>query len=108
MPQLFSFLGASLLVYLNIFSVVGVFGFFYPIYKNTNKFYALLLMLIIAFLNYILLYRNKYYEEVFTSFDKSKGKYKRWDKTVPIYIIGSVVLLLIVLAISDYRYDGHF
>lgn len=107
MPVLFSFLGSVLLVYMNTFSVFGLIGFYYPLTEYTNKLYVLMVMLILAVFNYFTLYKGKRYIDVFDDFDKEIDKYKSWNKSVPIYIISSILLMLVVLLIADYRHDGH-
>lgn len=107
MPVLFSFLGSVLLVYMNTFSVFGLIGFYYPSTEYTNKLYVLMVMLILAVFNYFTLYKGKRYIDVFDDFDKEIDKYKSWNKSVPIYIISSILLMLVVLLIADYRHDGH-
>ncbi len=63
-------------------------------------------MLILAILNYLVLYKGKYYTEVFNKFDNESEKYKIWNNSVVIYIIASIFLMLIVLGVADYRHDG--
>lgn len=109
MPQLFSLLAPSALVGLNILSVAFTLGFFYPDFGIFfNKHVCVAIFLILVLINYLVLYRGKYYEEIFADFDKYQDRYNSWKNSVPIYIISSIVLLLVVLAIADYRHDGHF
>ena len=108
MPAYFSFLATTALMFINIFILLAAVNFFIPFFKLGNKYYTIALMVVLAFLNYLILYRGKYYEEVFSDFDRAQEKYKSWKKSVPIYIISSILLLLVVLAIADYRHDGHF
>jgi hypothetical protein len=100
------------LVSLNIFSLVGLCGFISTpindLIYSLNKYSILVLYFLIGPFNYLTLYRCGYYKEVFLDFERTKEKYKYWEKTVPIYIISSIVLLLIVLAIADYRHVEHF
>ncbi len=107
MPALYSFMGTLFLLTFNIFCIVGLIGFIYPT-SIINKYTTLGLGLIVALLNYLFLYRGEYYKEVFSDFEKYESRYESWKKSVPIYIISSIALLLIVLAIADYRHDGHF
>ena len=110
-PGFFSFSATMVLVSLNIFSIIGILGFIfngvYDFIIFLTKYSILVLFVLIGLLNYLILYRNKHYEEVFSAFDRMSDRYEGWKKSVPIYIIGSIVLLLVVLAIADYRYDGH-
>lgn len=108
MPAWFSFLATTLLVFINIFIVLAIVNFFMPFFQLGNKYYTIIVMAFLALLNYLILYRGKYYEEVFGDFEKYESRYESWKKSVPIYIISSIVLLLVVLAIADYRHDGHF
>lgn len=111
-PGFFSFSATMVLLSLNIFSILGILGFaFNEVYDfiiSLTKYSMLGLFFLIGLFNYLILYRGKYYEEVFTDFDKYEDRYRSWKKSVPIYIISSIVLLLVVLAIADYRHDGHF
>ena len=107
MPYIYSFMGTVLLLTFNVFSIVAIISFMYP-NDIINKYSTLGLSLFIAFFNFLILYRGKYYKEVFSDFDKYEDRYKNWKNSVPIYIISSIVLLLVVLAIADYRYDGRF
>ena len=108
MPAFFSFMATITLLNLNFLSVFGLLSFFYPSMKSINKFYALIFMVILGVINYLVLYRRKYYIEVFDDFDREREDYKKWDKSVTIYIIASILFVLITLAIADYRHDGHF
>ena len=106
MPALYSFLGSVLLLYLNVFSILAIVSFFNPLFL-LNKLNMLILLIVFAAFNYLVLYRRKYYIEVFDDFDNASDKYKSWNNSVPFYIIGSIILLIVVLLIADYRHDGH-
>ena len=107
MPVLFSYLGTVLLLFMNIFSVFGLIGFYYPLKAHINKLHVLVLMLLLVAFNYLVLYRGKYYTEVFDRFDNESERYKSWNKFVPIYIIASVLFMLVILGIADYQHDGR-
>ena len=107
MPVLFSFLGTLLLLFINIFSILLIVDFFKPFLSLGNKYYVLVPMLVLATFNYAVLYKGNNYISIFDAFDNSNDKYKSWNKYVLIYIIGSVLLMLIVLGIADYRHNGH-
>ncbi len=107
MPVLFSYLGTVLLLFMNIFSVFGLIGFYYPLKAYINKLHVLVLMLLLVAFNYLVLYRGKYYTEVFDRFDNESERYKSWNKFVPIYIIASVLFMLVILGIADYQHDGR-
>lgn len=107
MPVFFSFLATTTLVTLNIFSILCVVGFFYPLTNVINKINMLVLYAVMAIFNYGVLYRNKYYEEVFYDFDKQGEKYKRWNLSVRLYIGISIAFLLATLAIIDLRNHGR-
>lgn len=108
MPVLFSYLGTVLLLFMNICSVFGLIGFYYPLKAHISKLHILGLMLLLVVFNYIVLYRGKYYTEVFDRFDNESEMYKSWNKYVPIYIIASILFMLVILGIADYQHDGHF
>lgn len=109
-PAFFSFSATMVLLSMNIFSVVGTLGFFLrPIHDlifSLTKYSAIYLYLAIGLFNYLILYRNKYYEEVFDDFDKHGEKYKVWNLSVKLYIILSVVALLGMLVFADLRNHG--
>ncbi len=111
-PGFFSFSATVVLVSFNIFSLVGLSGFFLnPVYDfivSLTKYSIIGLYALLGLFNYLTLYRGEYYKEVFSDFDKYEDRYRSWKKSVPIYIISSIVFTLIVLAIADYRHDGHF
>lgn len=108
MPVFFSYAATTLLMFINIFILLAVVNFFIPFFQLGNKYYTIVLLALLAIFNYLVLYRGKYYQEVFSYFEKHKSRYESWEKSVPIYIISSILLLLIILAIADYRHDGHF
>jgi len=107
MPVLYSFLGTLLLLFMNIFSILLIVDFFKSFLSLGNKYCILVPMLILSVFNYFVLYQGGNYISIFESFDSSKDKYKSWNKYVIIYIIGTVILMLIVLGIADYRHNGH-
>lgn len=94
---------------LNIQSVIFYADFFvFYLPKDSNyKAYVLVLIAILSLLNYLVLYRNKYYEKVFADFDKHEAKYERWNKSVKAYIILSIAVLLSVLILADLRNHGR-
>jgi hypothetical protein len=111
MPALFSFLGTMVLASFNIFSILGTCGFFissvHELIFKASKYSVLILYAVIGSFNYLSLYRNKYYEEVFDDFDKNGEKYKHWNLSVKLYIILSIAFMLCTLAIADLRNHGH-
>ena len=107
MPVLYSFLGTLLLLFMNIFSILLIVDFFKSFLSLGNKYCILVPMLILSVFNYFVLYQGGNYKSIFESFDSSKDKYRSWNKYVIIYIIGTVILMLIVLGIADYRHNGH-
>lgn len=108
MPQLFSFLATVTLVGINILSIDTLISFFFPLVKNVvTKYHAIGLFAFLSVLNFLFLYRNKYYEEVFDDFDKQGENYKGWNLSVKLYIILSIVFLLCTLALADLRNHGR-
>ena len=106
MPYLFSFLASTMLVYFNILSLYGIVSFFIPALTTVDKFFVLCFMLLLMLVNYLLLYKNNYYKEVFYDFQKHSERYTAWNRSVRIYIISSIIFLLIVLVIADYSHEG--
>ncbi len=111
MPVFFAFLVTTTLVTLNIFSVGGLGGFLFEslhrFILSLSKYWMLGLYTLIALINYIVLYRANYYENVFASIDRNRDNYRRWDKSITVYIIISVLLLLCVLVMADLRNHGR-
>lgn len=107
MPVLYSFLATTMLVSFNIEAIAGTIHVFYPYLPVHSKYYALILILAIGLMNYFILYRNKYYETVFNDFDLYKVNYKRWDLSVKVYIISSILILLVTLVLADLKNHGR-
>jgi len=107
MPVLFSFLGSLLLLFMNIFSILSIVDFFESFLYLGNKYYVLMPMIVLAAFNYFVLYRGGNYKIIFNTFDNSNDKYNSWNKYVSLYIVGSILLMLIILGIADYRHNGH-
>lgn len=107
MPIFFSFLATTLLLTINVESIAGSIHLLRPYLSDNSKYYALLLMIVIAIINYFLLYRNKYYEVIFDNFDLHKEKYKKWNMSTKVYITVSVLILLVTLVLADLRNHGH-
>lgn len=107
-PAFFSFLATTTLAMINIQTVLGLYNFYHQfLNKHTNyKWWVLGMICSLSLLNYLILYRNKYYEEVFDDFDKNGEKYKGWNLSVRLYIIFSVIALLIMLVFADLRNHG--
>lgn len=111
-PGFFSFSATVVLVSLNIFSIIGILGFLnnelYYFMISLSKYSVVILFSLVGLLNYLVLYRGDHFKEVFYYFDKESEKFKYWNKSIIIYILSSILLFLIVLAIADYRFDGRF
>src|SRR5690349_5178021 len=90
MPVFFSFLATTTLVTLNIFSIGGLAGFLFEsvhrLIVSVNKYWMLVLYASIALTNYLVLYRGNY-EDIFTSIDRNRDLYRRWDRSITLYII---------------------
>jgi Ca2+/H+ antiporter len=106
-PQLFSFLATVVLIGTNILSIKILLSFIFPLLKQTSKYYVLGLFAFLSLLNYLFLYRNKYYEEVFDDFDRHGEKYSHWNRSVSWYIVLSIAFMLGVLVLADLRNHGH-
>src|SRR5690606_5571414 len=78
----FSFLTTTMLLTINIESIAGSIHLLRPYLPDNSKYYALLLMLVIAIVNYFVLYSNKHHEVVFNDFDLHRGDYKGWDLSI--------------------------
>lgn len=102
MPALFSYIITVLLLFMNIFSVIGLVALFYPTKPHINKMNAFFLIILIALFNYTLIYRCNHYKEIFNRFDNDSMKYEAWNLFVKVYVILSVILLLVVLGMADY------
>ncbi|WP_123985218.1 hypothetical protein [Taibaiella soli] len=101
-PAFYAFMVTVMLIYINIFSVWVMFAMQDEILKrNVAKGTVLIFMAIIGLVNYLLLYRRGKYKEVFDQFDKTFEQYKKWDLSVKLYIIGSVLFWLIMLFLMD-------
>jgi putative copper export protein len=102
-PAIFSFFGSALLLFMNIFSSIMIVDYFKPIFHLLSKFYIVVLMLILAAFNYLTLYRNKRFKEIFDGFDMNRQSYQKWDLSINIYFILTILLFLAVLIIADIR-----
>lgn len=107
MPVFFSFLATTLLLTINIESIAGSIHLLNPYLPDNSKYYALLLMIVIAIINYLVLYRNNYHEVVFNDFDLHREKYKKWDLSIKVYIIVSILILLVTLVLADLKNHGR-
>jgi Mn2+/Fe2+ NRAMP family transporter len=105
-PCWYSASATALLIYFNIFCIFGIIGFFgefLDMIKYVGKYEILILPFSLLVINYLILYRKKKYIEVFDYFRKNIDSYKKWDKSVKIYIIGSIIIFLLVLIFADLR-----
>jgi uncharacterized membrane protein len=107
---MYSIGGSVVLLYFNILSILAIIDFFKPFLSTeTNyKLHVIVSYAILAAFNYFVLYRKKRYIEVFDYFDEHKEKYKKWNKSVPAYIICSVIVMLVIVAIAMYRHGTLF
>jgi len=103
MPLLFSFLGTVLSICLNVFSIFGILGFFYPLASYINKINVLILIVFVSGFNYFTLYKNKQFEEIFDDFDKNRDLYKKWDISIVSFIVFTILLFLSVLIVADMK-----
>jgi hypothetical protein len=106
--MLTALLTPCLLVHFNVFTVYTLYLFITdfwtipqlpPNYKNI----VITWLAFLAIVNYFILYHKKKYIKVFAEFKKNNDKYKRWNRSVRLYIIGSIIICLIVLIIADLR-----
>ena len=98
----------TLLVCLNIFTVYAAYGLITDFWVVTefgrhHKFKMVTFMAFFGLINYLLLYRNRKYVDIFDDFKTKKELYKKWDKLSLLYIVLSVALLLTVLIVADWR-----
>ncbi len=106
-PAFFSFAATVTLAQVNCMSLEILFSFFFPSFMIKDiKPYALSLLAILTILNYLILYRKKYFEDVFEHFDKHESKYKKWNMSVQLYIILSVAMLFLSVVLIDLRNHG--
>lgn len=106
LPVFFSFLVTTMLVSVNIESFAGAVHLLYPYLNYDSKYYALILIFIIALGNYFVLYRNKRYEIIFDNFDKNSEEYDKWKFSVKLYIVLTITFLLFTLVIADLKNHG--
>lgn len=106
LPVFFSFLSITALFCVNLQSAAGIIHFFIPFLPNNSKYYAILLLGIIGLTNYFILYKNRYYEIVFASFDKEPNIYNKWKFSVRLYIIISIAFLIVMLILMDLKNHG--
>ena len=107
MPTSYSFFGTVLLLFLNIFSILLIVDFFIPFLVLWGKKFVIVLMGLLMVFNYLALYKGKYYKDVFADFDNAIDRYRKWNKYVSMYIVSSILLMLVILAIANYRHNGH-
>ncbi|WP_148038940.1 hypothetical protein [Proteiniphilum sp. X52] len=77
--------------------------FLWPLSYFDSKYNALLLMFLLALLNYLLLYRKKKHVDIFHHFDRNRELYRKWDLSTTLYIVGTIVFMLVILIIADIR-----
>jgi hypothetical protein len=107
-PVAYSFMVPVMLVYFNLFSIFTVTSFFFKDIKAfATKLNVLLVFTLLSIINYLLLYKNKRYEDVFNDFDILPIDYKVWNFRVKAYIISSVVIMLIILVVADQINQGN-
>jgi uncharacterized membrane protein YhfC len=109
-PAAMAILAVTTLFFLNIFLVGSIVDLVYPFVKKIEmiKTTAIGLGIICFIINYLLLYRNKYYEEIFDYFDKYESKYKKWDLSVLLYIVLSILFALGNLVFEDGKNNGYW
>jgi len=75
----------------------------------TDKKVVLITYALICFLNYMILYKSRLYEEVFNDFEHNLIRYglKSWDVSVKLYITISICLFLILMIIADLKNHSH-
>ena len=96
----------TFLLSLNIFTIDTTYRLitdFWIIPTGFKRIESFSFLALLGLFNYLLLYRKKRYEEIFDDFKADSDYYKKWDKSVRIYIWSSVLSLLTVLAISVWR-----
>ena len=106
-PVFYAFAVTVTLACLNLLTIIFAYSFIdQSIKKQINRVLGIYTMVALALVNYLLLYRNKKYEDVFNDFAISSFDYKSWDLSVKIYIGVSIALCLIVLIIADMINQG--
>ena len=106
-PEIISFFAVLTLVGLNIETTWILMDFFYPMLHYLSQRKVLLIFAIVALIHYLILYRGKRYEEIYNEFDRDGHLYKKWDLSVSLYIVLSIVYMLIVIAVAIYRRQGY-
>ncbi|RNC63847.1 hypothetical protein D7D25_14115 [Proteiniphilum sp. X52] len=102
-PAIASFFACITLLFLNIFIILAMIDFLWPLSYFDSKYNALLLMFLLALLNYLLLYRKKKHVDIFHHFDRNRELYRKWDLSTTLYIVGTIVFMLVILIIADIR-----
>lgn len=106
-PTLYSILGTAMLLFMNIYSSLLLVEIFKPIPFLEDKKFVLILFMILVLLIYLILYRKSQYISIFENFDKTCEKNDVRKRYISIYIMSTIVILLALLGIADFRYDGH-
>jgi hypothetical protein len=106
-PVYTAFLVPILLVMLNTATIDCVYWFirdFWIIPQMAHlRIKAVVYMSFLGLINYLLLYRKKKYEDVFEEFRRNYDRYKKWNKSVKLYIILTIVVAILVSIIADVR-----
>lgn len=109
MPVFYSFAVTTTLVSLNLICAAGIVDILLiPIFNANSKYYCLMLMILVAIINYLILFRKRVCKEIFNYLDRSSASYCRWDRSVRLYVVFSVAFLLVTLIAADLRNHGYF
>ncbi len=102
-----SFFMSVVLIGFNVFSIWFWLSLLFDFIPSITKIPLYSLWVLIALINYILLYHRSRYKSVFADFAKQTEKHKLYNQYVLAYIITSSALLLATLIAADVRVDGH-
>ena len=109
-PVFYSFLASTTLIGFNIltlFSIIDVWLPFTDSLYRTHKYAVHSVLIVVAIFNYLFLYRQERYVEVFQKMEEKNVSIKYGGRYVLGYILFTVITLVITAVISKYRNLGH-
>jgi hypothetical protein len=94
-PFIYSFFGSSLLVSLNLLSIIILLQDF--IGFQFYKYYSIFILIILFGINYFSLYKNSKYKEIFISMTQENNQNRNFIFFL-IYLFFTIALILIIIA----------
>jgi hypothetical protein len=106
-PASYSFLVTTLLMTINLSSILYLAIIFQGELRiYLYKYISVIILGIVGICNFLILYRNSHYKELFNEFELFEEHYKHWNLSVKVYIILSVVFFVGVLFVADLQNQG--